>query len=193
MNDETPLDLRSLGDVASPDVVRAALRDFRRRALRRYVWIAVVIALAVLATIVFPPQQGLDDRIEAADGAPVGYSFDVGDSAWTLVRVADLGDTLGLQFVVRRPPPDPAGPSWWVQLQGQRSVLGTSENGSRTSDMSWLEIDKPADGLIVGSGWYDSGCKPPDGAHTCQSETERVGPVRIDLAELGVLPSILEG
>jgi len=193
LTEEAPLDLRSLGDIASPDVVRAALRDFRRRALRRYVWVAVVIALAVVATIVFPPQRGLDERIEAADGAPVGYAFDVGDSAWTLVRVADLGDTLGLQFVVRRPPPDPAGASWWIQLHGQRSVLGTSEIGSRTSDMSWFEIEKPPDGVIVGSGWYDSGCEPPEGEHTCRSETERLAPVRIDLRELGVLPSILGG
>jgi hypothetical protein len=193
MSDEAPIDLRSLGDVSSPDVVRAALRDFRRRALHRYVWIGIVIALAALATIVFPPQRGLDDRIGAAEGAPVGYSFDVGDSAWTLVRVADLGDTLGLQFVVRRPPPDPGGPSWWLQLHGQRSALATSESGSRTSDMAWFEIDRPSGGVVAGSGWYDSGCEPIPGESTCQSRTQRLGPIRIDLRELGVLPSILEG
>ncbi len=47
MTDESPLDLRSLGDVESPEVVRAALRRFRRNALRTAAWVAVVGLVAV--------------------------------------------------------------------------------------------------------------------------------------------------
>ena len=47
-----PLDLRTLAEVDESDVVKVALKTFRRRILTRYVWITLVIGLVLAAVLV---------------------------------------------------------------------------------------------------------------------------------------------
>ena len=65
MNEE-PLDLRALADVDEPDVLREALRTFRRRVLTRYVWITVGIGLAIAAAVWGLQPSTLSERMDAS-------------------------------------------------------------------------------------------------------------------------------
>ena len=145
MSDERPLDLRSLADVESPDAIRSALREFRRRALTKYVWVAVGIAALTVAAFLYPPERSLVDRIETAeDRVLVGYSVEVGNGTWTLLRVADLGDSLGLEWLV-----------WPAGARGRLSFptvafAGVSGDGGEGTLVPF-EVEPPADGTLEGT------------------------------------------
>lgn len=170
--DDDRLDLRSLADVDSPDVVRSALRDFRRRALTKYLWVTLVVSAIIVAAFVYPPERSLVDRIETADeSALVGHSVQVGEATWTLVRVADLGDTLGLEWLV-----------WPLDAPGSLSFATVSFAGVRGSEglgqLVPFEIEKPASGVVHGV------------ARVPRTPTE---PFVLDLGELGVPARFWEG
>lgn len=150
---EDGLDLHALGDVDSPDVVRGALREFRRRVLTRYVWIGLVIAVVGVAAFLYPPERSLVDRIDTADeSALVGYSVDVGDATWTLLRVADLGDTLGLEWIV-----------WPLGARGRLSFPTVSFAGVRSGvglgELVPFEIATPRSGIVQGTA-HEPASKP---------------------------------
>ncbi|MGZ4151020.1 MAG: hypothetical protein ACXVP3_01095 [Actinomycetota bacterium] len=102
MSSERPLDLRALSAVDEPEVVRQALRTFRRRILTRYVWlvVAVVLAFAVLRWSQAP--STLAERIEHAPRGVVAHPvWHAAGATISLDSVADLGDgRLGFHFVV---------------------------------------------------------------------------------------------
>lgn len=168
MADEQPLDLRALGEVDSPEVVREALRRFRRRLWTRYVWIGLAIVLGAVALLVGSRPSNLREEMEAANvrvfpQSPVWYASDL---TFALAEVADLGDSFGLHFVVLRDPET----SSWLWVNGATYSMGFGEYDQ------YVEVPKGTDGtivVIVGR----SGCLP-----RCAKQDE----VTIDLAELGV-------
>ncbi len=102
MSDEqVPLDLRTLADVDSPEVVRAALRTFRRRIVTRYVWLGVGALVLVAAVMWGRTPSTLQQRIDGANAAVVPEAvWHVPGGTVALDRVVDLGDTVGLHLIV---------------------------------------------------------------------------------------------
>ncbi len=127
MSDETPLDLRSLADVESPEVVREALRTFRRRLWTRYLWIGLAIVLGAVTLVVGNRPSNLREEMERADvrSAPASPVWHVGGLSIALAEVADLGDSTGLHFVVL--PDAGSNASIWV--------------GGSTYAMAWGDYD----------------------------------------------------
>jgi len=116
MSNQAPLDLRILADVESPEVVREALRAFRRRLWTRYVWIGLAIVLAALAFVAGNRPSDLHEEMERANVRSFPEAvWRVGDASVSLVEVADLGDTMGLHFVAL---PDPGTPALSVWVDG---------------------------------------------------------------------------
>jgi hypothetical protein len=144
MSDER-LDLRSLGDVDSPEVVSAALSQFRRRILTRSLWaLAVVAAVAVVWFEAIHPDD-LRQRIERTDGTLTNAVYTAGDSRIAIDRVADLGDTVGLHLVALPAPgvapgSGPSGPELRIDGSVLRESTGAFDR--------WVEIQPPADGVV---------------------------------------------
>jgi hypothetical protein len=149
MNEE-PLDLRALADVDEPDVLREALRTFRRRFLTRYVWISGGIGLAIAAAVWGLQPSTLIERMDASsptyqaqaiwhpDGASVG-----------LARVVDLGDTIGMHFIIL--PRDPSG--FW-----DLEVSGTLDSEVPYEDYQELvEVERTSDGRYSVTASFDFG------------------------------------
>ena len=109
MSDE-PIDLRSLADVDAPEVVREALRAFRRRFVTRYLWVALagILALAAIWWAVQP--NSLAERIDAATPYDhPGLSWHMLGVDIGLSDVVRLRDGVGFRFVViARDPSDEA-------------------------------------------------------------------------------------
>lgn len=172
MSDQVPLDLRSLAEVDEPEVIRAALRRFRRRLWTRYLWVGLAIIGAVIALVVGARPSGLREEMEAADVRAfpaTTYRFE--DVSVALTEVSDLGDTMGLHFVVV---PDVGGANPAVAVEG---VLLATGHGSHDN---YIEAEKVSDGLLtmtVGGVW----CVP-----NCKQGYEET----IDLRELGVPPQV---
>ena len=101
---EGPVDLRTLADVEEPDVVREAVRTFRRRLLTRYVWITLAIALLTGAIWWAVQPSSLGERIDAATprDAP-GITWHTKTADIGLAAVTRLRDGVGLRFVVIAP------------------------------------------------------------------------------------------
>ena len=157
---EDRLDLRALGEVDSPEVVSAALAQFRRRIWTRYLWaLAIVAAVAAVWLQAIHPDD-LRQRIERADGSLTNGVYVAGDSRIGVDRVADLGDTVGLHLVA---------------LPAAKAALGSAPTGpqlridggvtiERTGAFDrWAEIEPPADGVVhvraLGAGCPGQGCR----------------------------------
>jgi len=96
-----PIDLRSLADVDEPDVVREALRTFRRRFVTRYVWVALAAVLAVAAIWWAVQPNSLAERIDTATPRDVpGLSWHTHGVDVALAEVVRLRDGVGFRFVV---------------------------------------------------------------------------------------------
>jgi hypothetical protein len=141
MNGE-PLDLRSLAEVDEPDVVKAALRTFRRRILTRYVWITLVIGLVLAAVLWGLQPTTLEQRVQSATRVDEPqYVWHVASLGIGLVRVAKLGDDVGMQFVVV-----PRG-SGQAADGFELSVTGSIETELASDGfMAYVEVPRTADG-----------------------------------------------
>lgn len=137
-----PLDLRSLADVDEPDVVKAALKTFRGRVLRRYVWITLAVGLIAVAILWGLQPTTLEQRVQSAT------PYEEPQHAWHavglgvgLVRVAKLGDDVGMQFVVV-----PSGS--WQPADGFQLSVGGSTQTQLTPDgfMAYVEVPRTIDG-----------------------------------------------
>jgi len=147
MADQAPLDLRALADVDSPEVVRAALKSFRRRLLTRYVWIGLVVVLIAVGLWANARPDDLAEEVDAANPASFPdqvWRFD--DASVALTEVGDLGMDVGLHFVVI--PDDPHAPSY-------------------------LEIAEATQGMGVGS--FDVYERVPDGVPQLHATLGRSG------------------
>lgn len=145
MTEEMPFDLRSLGDVESPEVVRSALRRFRRRTLRTVLAVLAVGALA--ATIVVAVRRdplAIDRAIVNAPGIDISASYQSGGVTLALVRVADLRYQAGFRFVVIAPEVRGMEPFVDIQVAGLGQGKETRTDGSILN--VWSGFDVPADG-----------------------------------------------
>lgn len=104
MSEQPPIDLRSLADVDSPEVVHEALRRFRRRTLVRSVWLLLAGAIGAAAIWWGNTPTTLEDRVESASTAIEAHpSWHVPGGAVGLDRVALLDDgRLGFHLIVIR-------------------------------------------------------------------------------------------
>lgn len=117
MSEQPPLDLRGLADVDSPEVVRAALKTFRRRLWTRYVWVGLAIVFAAAAFVWGGQPSDLREEIEASHLRSLPEQvWRVGGTSVALEEAADLGDYMGLHFVVL-PDPGKNAPGIWVNGQ----------------------------------------------------------------------------
>jgi hypothetical protein len=176
------LDLRALGDVDSPEVLSGALRAFRRRVLTRYLWAAAAVLAVALVGFWWSRPDSLSDRIAAAGGVRVWRTADAGGVRLGVSRVADLGETVGIELVVLPPPGSPkTGPIRNPSVKVQGSVLDQQWEPF----LRWFEVPAAppgADDLRVSVVIRGAGCT---GAQACA--------VTLDLAELGVPASTFGG
>jgi hypothetical protein len=181
MSDER-LDLRALGDVESPEVVGAALSEFRRRILTRSLWVFAAIVAAGLVVYQLTRPDTLRDEIERADRTIVAATAEAGDMRLGLDLVSDLGDTFGLHLVVLPAPgTDLQKATRWPNVRVKAKPQLRSESWGPFD--RYLEVPAGPGGqpvtvsvIVVGPG-----CAGPQGCD-----------VRFDLDRLGV-PSTATG
>jgi hypothetical protein len=149
--ERVPLDLRVLADVDSPEVVHEALRRFRRRMLTRYVWVALAIVFAAVALLVGGRPSDLREEMEKAHTRSFPtLVWRIGGRSVALEEVADLGDDMGLHFVVL---PDPGKWSSMIWVRGETESMGW---GSYDTYVKLPKIVGDTIEVTVGAG----GCAP---------------------------------
>ena len=182
MSEQAPLDLRGLADVDSPEVVRTALKTFRRRLWTRYVWIGLAIVFAAVAFIWGGQPSDLREEIEASHLRSFPEQvWRVGGASVALEEAADLGDYMGLHFVAL---PDPGGRSVRLCVVGaEPQSLTTGPGGSGA--MTW--------------GAYDYYVRLPKSLSSvievavggpCPSSQPNPNVITVDLRKLMIPPSI---
>jgi hypothetical protein len=141
MKDADPVDLRALADVESPEVVHEALRRFRRRTLTRYLWVSILVVLIAAALFLGGRPSNLKEEFEAArgGGSSSAWVWRLDQASVGIEEFVDLGEDLGLHFVVVHDPDEPTVGVW---VQGQ------------VASMQWAEFDtyvrvpKPTEGTL---------------------------------------------
>jgi hypothetical protein len=178
-----PLDLRSLADVESPDVVRAALRNFRRRTLLRSAMVALV-AVALVAALIVGTRPSLADRIDSMGAYAPGEVHTFGDVSVTVVRVNDLGNDLGVHLLLAAPKATGADD----YLLGVSSIKAQEAPESTRVFEVWYQVAVPADGRIEVSVQDGTGCGPAVKT-ACEETMKTVGTFTIDAKALYALAS----
>jgi hypothetical protein len=168
-----PLDLRSLAQVDEPDVVRDALKTFRRRVLTRYIWISLAVGLVVAAVVWGLQPTTLEQRVQTA--TPVDepqYVWHEAGLGIGLVRVAKLGDDVGMQFVVIPNAGGQAADGFDLSVAGSIETQLTSDGFN-----AYVDVPRTTDGRYV---------------VTVQSKTFRAPRVSfaVSLSDLHVYPGI---
>jgi len=127
---------------------------FRRRAFRNTLLVLLGFALGagwILATT--QPRATLEDRIRDARGSEPGVVYQIENMSATLVKVADLGDKVGIGLIIGQP----AGAqqrstgrdSFRLEIHAENGIVivyGSDDGGAREA---WEEIVVPPDGQIV--------------------------------------------
>jgi hypothetical protein len=172
MSDQ-PLDLAALADVDSPEVIRAALKTFRRRTLSGSLWVIAVVAALAIPAIVYREPPKLSERIASAKVAvnPGIVESERGVTA-VVMRVADLGRYTGIHLIVVSTRPQQT--TFEVHLENdvccnpyQADLLpGSAFDG-------WYQVAVPSDGRITVHVTVFPGCTPPPGFVGCYA----AGPV----------------
>jgi hypothetical protein len=194
MSDPLPFDLSTLGEIDSPEVVRGALRRFRRRVLRTALVVLVVGALAggiVIAVDRDPLDYGR--RVDAAQGVELGAVFQSGSVTLILAKVADLGLDSGLHFVAVVPNV-PDDYEVYGRIEAEPISAGSIVEGEGPLYDMWVVGPLPDSGrfdVIVGRRKPCKNLKPVgDGLLVCTQfgvQPEEVETrFSIDLAALGV-------
>lgn len=89
---ERPLELQSLADVHSPEVVRRALSRFRRRALFSVLIAGLVVTAAVMVLSARGP-AGPVEKFATAEGADIAHVIRDGDTRAAVLRAARVDDS----------------------------------------------------------------------------------------------------
>jgi hypothetical protein len=203
MTDEMPMDLRSLGEVDEPEVVRQALRRFRRKALKGTVWI-VLIVIAVASTLVArSAKRDLSERIDGAKGFVPGTVYQRDHMTALLAKVADLGDVTGFHIIVSQPGTGPQ------HSTGRDVYRLTADDEIQTSNLHsfldnplydyYFSVRVPESGLIRIGVEISCMARPEQfnerGFGFCRSvgTIPVIDPLLIDLRALGVPRSIWDG
>lgn len=130
--EDRPLNLRDLAEEESPDVVRVALRRFRRRTAVRALWLAGLVLAALLLLPLLSTEASFAERYYASPGVPIGQTVDSGP-----VRVALLD--------ARRIDPDNGGLHFFASASDPGLVsiqeIGFGSLGSRPAP--GLTIERP--------------------------------------------------
>ena len=165
------LDLRGLGDVDSPQVVSAALAEFRRRVWTRSTWVLAVMATVAALWFQIARPDDLRQRIDRADGVLTNAVYTAGEAQVGLSKVADLGETVGLELTAL---PSPGSSADGAPRGPELRVADTEGHEQTGAFDQWFEIRPPGDG-VVRLRVLGSGCPDPAGC-----------PIEIDLGALGV-------
>lgn len=178
--DEKPLDLRSLGEVDSPEVLRAALRRFRHRMLVRGLWIFLGVAILLGLRLAGPLRPSLADQIERSPGIQLGAVYRTGGVTVVVVRVADLGDNTGLHVVLADPA---AGPLDDLNLWIRSGFVEWEFSSAGAATEHWYEVRVPATGRLDATVQHSVCPRGPEGG-ACSIEPQ--GQITIDLQAFGV-------
>lgn len=189
MSDDRIMDLSSLGEVTSPDVVRGAFRRFRRRVFTTGALVAVSalsLAGALLWATVF--HRTIDEKIVDSPGATLGVVVTEGDVVTIVERVARIDDGLGIHLY-QAAADAPRRADYSYRLSGIRYAekFGTAKLGNH-----YVVIAPPADGVVHGVLRVQDGCRPPPGGGFCTEKPEPLETFTIDLAQLGVPEDVWE-
>lgn len=190
MNDRPPLDLTSLGDVTSPDVIRGALRRFRRRVFTTGALVAVA-ALSVAGGLAWAAlfHHTMGERVDAAPGETLGLTFTEGGVVTIVERVARLED--GFVIHLHLAAPDAAPRDHYSYRFDD--VRYAEELGSAKVRDYYYVTAPPADGVVRGALRLQTGCNAPPGGGLCRAQPEVVQEFTIDLETLGVSDDVWEG
>lgn len=183
MNVERPLDLRALADVESPDVVRDAVRRFRRRVFGTGAVVAVA-ALALVAAALWSlvSHQTLDERIERAPGESLGIVFEGGGTTVVVERVARLEDGLGLKLLLAAPKAR-SGDAYSLRVDRMREF--DVRGGARVQE-HLLVVAPATDGRVDVAVQLQTRCRNAGDVARCGGGPRFVSDFTIDLEELGV-------
>ena len=189
MNGDETMDLSSLGDVTSPDVVRSAFRRFRRRVFTTGALVAVS-ALSLTGGLAWALyfNRTLAEQVAGAPGATLGVTVTTGDVVTIVERVARLDHGLAIHLY-RASPDAERGFDYTYRFAGVRNAeqVGTGAVGEH-----YYVIAPPDDGLVRGTLRVQDGCRPPPGGGFCRARPEPLETFTIDLAELGVPEDVWE-
>jgi len=145
MSANPPFDLGSLGDVESPEVVKEALRTFRRRSMRTAIWSILVIAMLGVPLVSQAFSKNLMDNIKTADGYDAGTVYVSRGVTVVLARVARLGDATGLHLIVSGAAAK-GDNDVHVDLPNREPVA--MESGDHRIVDGWYVLHVSSDGLI---------------------------------------------
>ena len=194
MSEDMPMDLKALGDIESPEVVREALRRFRRRALRNGIWFLVAALLIGSWVVIGRSRVTLEERIQRALGVAPGAVYTVGNMTATLVRVADLGDVpdlghrVGIHVLVVAQPRESAGSDTYTlvfQHEAGTLSVGTSTRLNARAFDHWIQIVVPADAKVPVDVYREC-----SGQACVPRQSTSIGRFTIDLRALGVPENI---
>ena len=157
MSANLPFDLGSLADVDSPEVVKQALRTFRRRTLRTAIWVVAVVAVVAVPLVQQALSKDITERITKADGFDPGTVYTSRGVTLVLERVADLGKRTGLHLIVTA-----AGVAGDNDLHVQLPAVSfgeTKESGYQRVVDGWYSVTVPSDGRIALSVFVSPHCE----------------------------------
>lgn len=189
MSEEYPLDLRGLAEVDAPEVVRGALRRFRRRLLGTGA-VVLLAALSLVGGILWAValNRTLAEQIDEAPGAFVGAVYERDGITTVLKRAARLDDGLGLSLLLAAPD-SRATDNFFYRIDGLRNF---DEAGGTSAQEFYLLVPPPEDGRVEVSLRLQRDCNPP-GKGFCRAESRRVTDFTVDLIRLGVPEDIWRG
>lgn len=178
---ETPLDLRSLGVVDSPEVVSRAFRRFRRRVFSTGA-VVLLASASLLGGILWGVvmNRTLEERIARAPGMNVGAVFERAGATVVVTRVAEVDSSLGLSFLVARSSATTA--SLFIRIPGARDFDTSGGGGVREVH---LLVPQSEDGIIHATLISQEDCVAALSG-SCRSPGDPIGTFTIDLNELNV-------
>ena len=141
MSDEG-LDLRSLLDVAEPDVVRTALHRFRRRLLTRYLWLSSALLIAAGAVVWGLQPATLEQKIRSATAREVPrVVWHLDGVTIGLAEVVPLKDSVGLHFVLVPTRGDANDHTYRLRTEG-----GIDEQSDSNGFDTYMQVPRTTDG-----------------------------------------------
>lgn len=182
MSDER-LDLGSLADVETPDVVRSAMRRFRRRVFTTGALVALS-ALGLAGGIAWATlfHRTLAEQVEEAPGIDVGVVLSDRGAVTLLERVARTEDGVALHLHLAAAGAD-RGSNYFYRFGEVRNFF--DEGPQRVHDFYYVVAPQP-DGSVDGALRLQEGCDSPRFERACEVESARVHRFTIDFEELGI-------
>jgi hypothetical protein len=157
MSSNPPLDLGSLADVESPEVVKEALRTFRRRSLRTAIWVVLVVVMIGIPVVRQALSKSFEERVAAAPGIDVGTVYTSRGVTMVLSRVAALDDGTALHLVITPNGVAPDARIIFVHIETATRIANSAGPG-RVVD-GWFVVNLRDDGLLKVTVSVDRHCE----------------------------------